>query len=131
MAITNHSFSRTNNICCKQVVPATTFKCNVSLKTYQIFPSAKLQEQRLRTFIRMFEMSVTICWEIRNRIQNRDSTTTEKMSPERKVHQHQIIAALKDTILILPKRLKIGENFWNLKLEILHPKGLNRELTKI
>ena len=30
-------FSITNNLCCKQVVPATTFKSNIFLKTYQIF----------------------------------------------------------------------------------------------
>ena len=30
-------FSRENNLCCKQVVPAKTFKSNVTLKTYQIF----------------------------------------------------------------------------------------------
>ena len=67
-----------------------------------------------------------------------DSTTTEKMSPGRTVYQHQIISTLKDTILIkqiwtnliLPKRSKIRENFWNFKLEHLHEKGLNRELTK-
>ena len=29
-------FSRTNNLYCKQVVPATNFKNNITLKTYQI-----------------------------------------------------------------------------------------------
>ena len=32
---------------------------------------------------------------------------------------------------ILRKRLKVRENFWILKLETLHPKGLNRELNNI
>ena len=31
------SLSRTNNLCYKQVVPTTTFKSKVTLKTYQIF----------------------------------------------------------------------------------------------
>ena len=30
-------FSRRNKICCKQVVPATTYKSNVTLKSYLIF----------------------------------------------------------------------------------------------
>ena len=30
-------FSRTNNLCCKQVLPAIAFKSNVILKTYYIF----------------------------------------------------------------------------------------------
>ena len=55
-------FSRTNNLCCKQVVPATNFKCNVTLK---IARAATLY----RILIRMFKMSVTVCWEIRNQIQ--------------------------------------------------------------
>ena len=29
-------FSKTNKLCCKQVVPATTFERNVTLKSYQI-----------------------------------------------------------------------------------------------
>ena len=33
--------------------------------------------------------------------------------------------------LTLRKQMKIGENFWILKLETLNPKGLNRELNKI
>ena len=31
----------------------------------------------------------------------------------------------------LRKRLKVRENLWILTLEMLHPKGLNRELNKI
>ena len=30
-------FSKTNNLCCKQAAPTTTFKSNTTLKTYQIF----------------------------------------------------------------------------------------------
>ena len=30
-------FSRTNNLCCKQVLLAATFKSNATLKAYQIF----------------------------------------------------------------------------------------------
>ena len=32
-------FSRTNNLCCKQDVPATTFKHNFTLKTNRYFIS--------------------------------------------------------------------------------------------
>ena len=65
-------FSRTNNLC-NQVGPATTFKRNITSKTYQIFHQKNCKGSYiiyLLEYVRVSsKMSVTIYWEIRNRIQ--------------------------------------------------------------
>ena len=88
-------FSRTNNLC-NQVVPATTFKRNITSKTYQIFHqknckgTSKMSESVVKCQLQYIGKSET---EFNLRL-----ITTEKMSPGRTVYQHQIISTLKDTI---------------------------------
>ena len=97
----------------------------------------------------MFKMSVTICWEIRNRIQYKTQ------QPQKRCHQEGQYISIKSFgikghkfslhgkfILIEQinqthqdklthrKRLKIRGNFLILKLKKLYSKALNRELNK-
>ena len=44
-------FSGTSNLCCKQVVPATTFKSDNILKTYQIFHQLNCKRKYIYIYI--------------------------------------------------------------------------------
>ena len=93
-------FSKTSNLWYKQVVPTTTFKSKVTLKTYQIFYQLNCRSSYYYILIKMFKISVTICWKIRNRIQYKTQQPQKRCHQEGQYTNHQIISTLKDTYLI-------------------------------
>ena len=149
MVILNHAFQKQKGLCCRQVVPSTTFKSSITLKIYQIFHQLNCKSsytifslECLKCQLQFVEKSET---EFNIRLSNHKKCVTRKDSIPASNHfdieghkfnihaKFILIEQLNQTNLDkfpLPKRLKIRKNYWILKQELLHPKDLNRELNK-
>ena len=140
-------FSRTINLCYKQIAPATTFKRNATLKTYQIFYQLNYKDSYI-----IYLLECLKC-----QLQNAGKAET-KFNIRLKNHRKEVIRRdirpasnyfdikeqsyninvkfiFKEQLnqtnldkLTLLQRLKIRENLWILKLDTLHPRGQQQNI---
>ena len=134
-------FSRTNNLCCKQAAPTTTFKSNATLKTYQIFHPLNCIRSYIICSLECLKCQIQYVvksgtdFKIRlhkkEKTQNKKDVTRKDSIPASndfdieghnfKIHAKFIlIEQLNQTNLdklTLRKRLKIRKYFWILKLK--------------
>ena len=68
-------FSRTSNLCCKQVVPGTTFKSNVTLKTYQIFHQLNFKNIYIICLLECFKCQVQYVRKSETKLKRRTKTS--------------------------------------------------------
>ena len=140
-------FGRTDALCCKQVITTDSFRSNTTQKSYKIFHHLNCKSKYA-----IYLMECNICklqyvgkteWPMNIRINNhRKDCHQEYAIPAIRhfsINGHSfnnnakftIIEQLKDTSKSIEKLreiLEFREDFWILKLETLHPFGLNDKL---
>ena len=140
-------FSKSGNLCCKQVVHTQSFKSNVTQKTYHIF-----HELNCKSKLLIYLMECRICriqyigkseTEFNIRLNNHRKDVNRQNAPRADQHfklpdhnfnQHArfILIEQLDNMRIdkdlATLRLKKREDFWIETLKTLHPYGLNAEL---
>ena len=140
-------FSKSGNLCCKQVVHTQTFKSSVTQKAYHIF-----HDFNCKSKLFIYLMECRICriqyigkseTEFNIRLNNHHKDVNRQNAPQADQHfklpnhifsQHARFTLIEqlDNIRIdkdlATLRLKKREDFWIETLTTLHPYGLNAEL---
>ena len=140
-------FSKSGNLCCKQVVHTQSFKSSVTQKTYHISHDLNCKSKLL-----IYLMECRICriqyigkseTEFNIRLNNHRKDVNRQNAPRADQHfklpdhdfnQHArftLIEQLDNTRIdkdLATLRLKKREDFWIETLKTLHPYGLNAEL---
>ena len=70
-------FSRTSSLCCKQVVPGTAFKSNVTLKTYQIFHQLNFKNSYIICLLECFKCQVQYVRKSETKLKKRTKTSIQ------------------------------------------------------